>query len=440
MKKLSVYIEINGIRTYVGKITGDSVNSAVFTYSKDYLDRASAAAISLSLPLSERSFDPVRTRIFFDGLLPEGFMRRSVSAYMNLDPEDYLSLLGVLGKECLGAIQIINDEEDAVSIDDGLKDNEKIYDSSKPGYRLLSKEEVKRIAEEGTSETSQLIAGSRLSLTGASGKAGLYYDEGNEDWYQPVGTAPSTHIVKQSHVRLAGIVTNERLCLMTASACGIAVPESFIINTENAADKDVLFATKRYDRIFPEKTKTINGLPIPQRLHQEDFCQALSIPADNKYEYPGGDYLKKVCDLIRFNSASPVNDILKIWDKILFDYFIGNADNHIKNIALLYEPDLKKISVAPIYDLVSTVIYENTRNMGISINNKVDINKIGRADFADEAEHIGISRALALKHFDNMAERFESALINSASILENEGFKEAANIKDQILNERRKAL
>ena len=110
MKKLSVYIEINGIRTYVGKITGDSVNSAVFTYSKDYLDRASAAAISLSLPLSERSFDPVRTRIFFDGLLPEGFMRRSVSAYMNLDPEDYLSLLGVLGKECLGAIQIINDE------------------------------------------------------------------------------------------------------------------------------------------------------------------------------------------------------------------------------------------------------------------------------------------------------------------------------------------
>ena len=147
-----------------------------------------------------------------------------------------------------------------------------------------------------------------------------------------------------------------------------------------------------------------------------------------------------MCDLIRFNSASPVNDILKIWDKILFDYFIGNADNHIKNIALLYEPDLKKISVAPIYDLVSTVIYENTRNMGISINNKVDINKIGRADFADEAEHIGISRALALKHFGNMAGRFESALINSASILENEGFKEAANIRDRILNERRKAL
>ena len=106
-----------------------------------------------------------------------------------------------------------------------------------------------------------------------------------------------------------------------------------------------------------------------------------------------------MCDLIRFNSASPVNDILKIWDKILFDYFIGNADNHIKNIALLYDPNLKKISVAPIYDVVSTVIYENTRNMGISINNKLDINKIGRTDFADEAEHIGISKSTGAETF-----------------------------------------
>lgn len=41
-----------------------------------------------------------------------------------------------------------------------------------------------------------------LSLTGASGKVGLYYDTENSAWYLPVGTAPSTHIVKQSHIRL----------------------------------------------------------------------------------------------------------------------------------------------------------------------------------------------------------------------------------------------
>lgn len=47
-----------------------------------------------------------------------------------------------------------------------------------------------------------------MSLTGASGKVGLYYDSMNNEWYLPGVNAPSTHIVKQSHVRLDGIVTN----------------------------------------------------------------------------------------------------------------------------------------------------------------------------------------------------------------------------------------
>ena len=72
---------------------------------------------------------------------------------------------------------------------------------------------------------------SHLSLTGASGKVGLYYDAAGKQWYLPKGTAPSTHIVKQSHVRLDGIVTNEQLSMMTAAKCGIDVPESFIYNT-----------------------------------------------------------------------------------------------------------------------------------------------------------------------------------------------------------------
>ena len=62
----------------------------------------------------------------------------------------------------------------------------------------------------------------------------------------PIGEAPSTHIVKQSHVRLKKIVSNEQLCLMTAKNLGIDVPESFIVTT-NSDDETVLFATKRYD-------------------------------------------------------------------------------------------------------------------------------------------------------------------------------------------------
>ena len=50
--------------------------------------------------------------------------------------------------------------------------------------------------------------------------SGDCYDAADNAWYQPFGTAPSTHIVKQSHVRLSGIVVNELLCLHTAKKCG----------------------------------------------------------------------------------------------------------------------------------------------------------------------------------------------------------------------------
>ena len=67
------------------------------------------------------------------------------------------------------------------------------------------------------------------------------------------GTAPSTHIVKQSHVRLEGIVTNEQLSMMTAAKCGIEVPQSFIIDLGSGNDSEVLYATRRYDRTLEKE-------------------------------------------------------------------------------------------------------------------------------------------------------------------------------------------
>ena len=83
-------------------------------------------------------------------------------------------------------------------------------------------------ASEGATESAELVTKTHLSLTGA-------------------------HIVKQSHVRLKKIVAND--------------------------DEAVLFATKRYDRIFVADANVIDGLPVPRRLHQEDFAQALGIAA-----------------------------------------------------------------------------------------------------------------------------------------------------------------
>lgn len=418
MKKLSVQIEINGKEVHVGDINGNDSTDACFTYADSYLSDSENRPISISLPLEDRTFDAKRTRNFFEGLLPEGFTRRCVAEWMHADANDYLSILAGLGNECLGAIKILDENAKKIA----------------PEYRMLCDEEVRSLAKEGATESAQLVTKAHLSLTGASGKVGLYYEEKEQQWYLPIGEAPSTHIVKQSHVRLKKIVTNEQLCLLTAKNLGIEIPDSFIINTGNSEDEDVLFATKRYDRKISPIGKTLGGLAAPYRLHQEDFAQALGIPASEKYEKNQEGYLKKLFDVLRNYSSDPIADQLKLWDICVFNYLVGNTDNHIKNLSLLYGEDLKSIRLAPAYDIISTMIYENsTELMALSVGGVYHINEITRERFEEEADMIGLGKKMAMKRFDKMAAGFENAMKSAKTELEEQGFLQSDKICDQIL-------
>lgn len=418
MRILSVFIEINGIAEYVGEIAGTDSNDACFTYADSYLNNPKHRAISIGLPLEEKIFNVQRTRTFFEGLLPEGFTRRCVAEWMHMDENDYLSILSRLGRECLGAIKILDETEETIT----------------PEYRELSAEEVYALASEGATESAELVTKSHLSLTGASGKVGLYYNEKNKKWYLPIGEAPSTYVVKQSHVRLKKIVANEQLCLLTAKYLGIETPESFIVTTDVNDDEAVLFATKRYDRKFVEDENTVTGLLVPRRLHQEDFAQALGIAASNKYEKNNEGYMKRIFDVIRSYSSNPMEDSLKLWDICVFNYLIGNTDNHIKNLSLIYGEDLKSIRLAPAYDIVSTMIYKSsTENMAISINGIYDINEITRESFEKAASQVGIGSKMAMKRFDVMVNGFEDAINQAKKELYAQGFEQVEHICEIIL-------
>ena len=421
MRRLSVYIEIKGTQVYVGEICGNTPEDAVFSYAKEYMEKPVAVPISLSLPFSDSAFSPVRTKNFFEGLLPEGFTRRCVAEWMHVNEDDYLSILAGLGCECLGAVKIIEGENPPIL----------------PDYRKLTSEDVRNLAKEGATESAQLVMKSHLSLTGASGKAGLYYDEKENQWYLPIGDAPSTHIVKQSHIRLEGIVTNEQLCLLTASYLGIDTPDSFVVDTGETGDGDVLFATKRYDRIMSAEPKLINQLPVPSRLQQEDFAQAVGISSFHKYEHNQEGYLKKMFSLLRTFSSDPLTDQLKLWDICVFNYLIGNTDNHIKNLSLLYSQDLKGVRLAPAYDVVSTAIYESsTKEMALSIGGMYLLDRIERRHFEKEAQNAGLGVKLAMKRFDDMASRFDKALSRAAAFLTEQGFANAEEIQKRILQKR----
>ena len=411
-------MEISGKQKKVGQITGSSAADAFFSYADEYLQDSSAVPLSVSLPLTGKAFSPVQTQNFFDGLLPEGFTRRCVAGQLQRDERDYLSILSGLGNECLGAIQI----------------SEPGNPPPVPEYRALNLDEIRDLARNGAEGSAELLARSHISLTGASGKTGLYYDEQNRKWYLPAGSAPSTHIVKQSHVRLNGIIANEQLCQLTARGLGIDTPQSFIIQTGGQNDADILFATRRYDRLFTVNPESINGLPVPRRLHQEDFAQALGIPAFRKYEPKGESYLKKMFDLLRECSADPIADQEKLWDRCVFNFLIGNSDAHLKNFSILYSENLHTLQLAPAYDILSTAVYENsTRDLSLGIAGKYSIDDISRKDFEREAAHLGLGVRMAMKRFDHLAENFESALNEAAETLRAEGFNRIQSLKNDIL-------
>ena len=418
--ELNISIELGGAEYPVGVISGEGVADARFTYDKDYISQPDSIPVSASLPFQDAPFTPEQTRCYFEGLLPEGFTRKTVASWIHADDRDYLQILSALGKEFLGALKVT----------DAAQQEEIPFD-----YEKLTLDQVRALAQEGATKSAELVTRAHLSLTGASGKVGLYYDQQERQWYLPIGSAPSTHIIKQSHIRLNAIVTNEQLSILTAKKLGIEVPDTFIINTGNFHDADVLFATARYDRMLGSQPATEGGHPVPLRLHQEDFGQALGIPAADKYEPAGLHYMRDSFALLRRNSSNPIQDQLKLWDLIVFNFLLGNTDAHLKNYSLLHGQNPKSVRLAPAYDLISTTAYKSsTRDMSFRIGGRLSVDEIGRSAFQDAAREVGLGQRIAMQHFDALADRFEAALQQTAAELTEQGYHQAAAIAQEIMS------
>ncbi len=414
---LSVYIEINGKKHLVGKISGDSSEDAVFSYDETYI-KSDNAPISVSLPIQKECFSPEKTQVYFSGLLPEGFIKREVARQLKLQQDDYLSIISVLGRECIGAIQIL---EEGSSLEPA-------------SYEELSIDQIKRLAKEGATHAAGILTKTHISLTGASGKVGLYYDDISKKWFLPHGEAPSTHIIKQSHVRLDNIVINEQLVMLTAKKLGIKTAASDVIKPEENNDNTLLFSTKRYDRTMDKSLLKIGDHIRPYRLHQEDFSQMMGISSDDKYEKENMGYLKNIFDIIRQNSYSPIEDQNELWDRIIFNYLIGNTDAHIKNFSIIYDKNLCRKKLAPAYDMISTVVYdESTRDMSFFIGGEKSLDRINSACLERAASEVGIGKKLAIQRYDRLRKEIKTALQESKNDLIRAGYNTAEQVYDRIM-------
>lgn len=188
----------------------------------------------------------------------------------------------------------------------------------------------------------------------------------------------------------------------------------------------------RFDRM-EASGETIDGRAAPARRHQEDFAQALGLAPSSKYaELPGGT-AKTVARFLRAYSAAPALDVRNLLEITLFNFVIGNVDNHLKNLSVLYSPNWKTIRLAPAYDLVPTAYYARfSRKMGMALGSTRDIDAVTADDIRELAVQIGVSGRLLRKTARALDERIVPALRAEAERLDKRGFPDAPFISDDL--------
>lgn len=202
----------------------------------------------------------------------------------------------------------------------------------------------------------------------------------------PLGGAPRTHILKPAVERFAGVVFNEALCMELAEGMSLPAAKGEIRKTE---DIEYLLV-ERYDR----RHVTMDGAAGVERLHQEDFCQALNIVPEMKYQKEGGPSFKQCFSLLRNVSSAPVIDLQRLLDAAIFNYLVGNNDAHGKNFSLLYL-GVRTVALARLYDVISTIYYpELHTEMAMTIGRQYLSENAAPADFEQLADDTGLAQPL----------------------------------------------
>ena len=350
-----------------------------FQYSALWLEQPQAIALSQSLPLQAEPFGDRACRPFFAGLLPEGQLRQRIAQQCQISRSNDFGLLVVIGGDCAGAVSlVVGDQVAAPDAVEWLEQDQLIaLLDDLPQRPMLAQRD-----------------GLRLSLAGAQDKLPVVFDGARIGL--PLGSTASTHILKPAIAAVEGSVINEAFCMALGKAMGLQVADAEILA---AGDRQVLLVG-RYDRRRGDGERWL-------RLHQEDFCQALGIQPELKYQNEGGPDLTACFGLLRRATRPSAPQVIRLLDAVAFNALIGNHDAHAKNFSLLYTE--RTPTLAPLYDLLCTAVYPTlTAKMAMKLGSKYRFSEVQSRHWEKFAEAAGLSWAQTRKRVTRMAAQLPS--------------------------------
>jgi serine/threonine-protein kinase HipA len=354
---------LNGSRA--GVLVRKDNGNLQFRYDEAYVER-SGPPLSVNLPLSTEAFPHRDCLAFFGNLLPEEDVRAQVALATGISAANDYKLLERFGGDVAGAVTLFPSGEEEKEEAGGLD--------------LLSAERLDEVLTQLPQRPLGIDAKGevRMSLAGAQNKLPVVRTE--EGFALPHGSQrPTTHILKPEPERFPGLVANEFFCMRLAAEVGLNV--AHVERAFTTSGLPYLIVT-RYDRDLTRE-------PI-QRLHQEDFCQALGKLYVEKYQHEGGPGVREAMELIDEHSSAPARDRQQLWLALVFNVLIGNCDAHGKNFSLLY--DSPAPSLAPFYDLLSTAAYGGlTTRLAMSVDGATHLEEVDDQAWAKLAGQVGFA-------------------------------------------------
>lgn len=386
----------------VGHLAKQNDGAIRFGYDRRWLEWQNAFAVSLSLPLRPTQYAGAPVAAVFDNLLPDNpDIRRRVAERTGAEGTDAYSLLEEIGRDCVGAMQFLHEDEKPNALSDVQGEQ-------------ISDEEIEKILANLTwaplgMDVEQEF---RISVAGAQEKTALL--RSGNSWLRPRGTTPTTHILKPQlgmiptafgPIDMDSSVDNEHYCLTLLDEFGLKVARTQI----DTFGKRRVLVVERFDRLWRNGSELL-------RLPQEDCCQALGIPPARKYQNEGGPSAAGILKLLQ-QADEPVEDQSAFFKALILFWLVGATDGHGKNFSIFLRPG-GRYSLTPFYDVLTAqpafdrkqIPHKSFRlAMSAGKSRKYKILEISGRHFVETGLEGGMGRAMIFAAIRDVLDRAGSA-------------------------------
>lgn len=308
-----------------------------FGYDEAWVADPDACPLSLSLPFPP-DHAPLRGAVvgdWFDHLLPDvGLLRQRLQDQLGLGDADAFDLLGALGRDCVGAVQLLApgaspgdfDRIDAAPLDEAGV--ERAIDAAlAPGRRRR---------EGGTDGEDGPV---RAALPGTREKTALVRRA--DRWLRPLGATPTTHLLKLSPGGTGGPdpldagprdgLWNEWLCARVVSAFGLDVAACEVARF----GRHEALVVERFDRAVQGGGEAGDDRIV--RLPQENLCQALGVPGTRRHEADGGPGLRDILRVLGAGTNAAADKAAFVKAQMVF-WLLAATGGHAGNHSILLAP------------------------------------------------------------------------------------------------------